>query len=214
MAHGVGSSSEAWLTHKTLSTQFSAWGFHTAPMREAKTVSEMFERVEEIGLSRPTYPVEIDGAVVKLDHSLSREALGNRTRSPKWAVAFKYPAEQARTRLLDVVSQVGRTGAVTPVAVLEPVHVGGVMVSRATLHNFDRMEELGIHINLDVVIQRAGDVIPQIVRTAPRARTPRLFDLLSAPRPAPSAERARSGGRRRRRLLPEQALLSRPAQGR
>ena len=72
VAHGVGSSSEAWLTHKTLSTQFSAWGFHTAPMREAKTVSEMFERVEEIGLSRPTYPVEIDGAVVKLDHSLSR----------------------------------------------------------------------------------------------------------------------------------------------
>ena len=93
-----------------------------------------------------------------------------------------------------MVSQVGRTGAVTPVAVLEPVHVGGVMVSRATLHNFDRMEELGIHINLDVVIQRAGDVIPQIVRTAPERERPG-YSTCSPPLGLPRVRNGpRSGG--------------------
>lgn len=120
-----------------------------------------FQRMEQL---RNSLPMEIDGIVYKLDSLALQNALGFIARSPKWAVARKFPAQQVTTQLLDVDFQVGRTGALTPVARLTPVFVGGVTVSNATLHNMDEIERLGLCIGDSVEIQRAGDVIPKLVR--------------------------------------------------
>lgn len=111
---------------------------------------------------RQTLPVEIDGIVVKVDDLALRERLGTRSRSPRWAVAVKFPAQQATTRVLDIRVQVGRLGTLTPVAVLEPVEVGGVTVQRATLHNADYIRKLDVRIGDRVFVERAGDVIPKV----------------------------------------------------
>ena len=146
-------------------------GLPTNPLVErCRSAEEMIDYHRRIGEMRADLPYEIDGVVYKVDSIELERRLGFVGRAPRWAVAHKFPAQQAQTRLRDIVIQVGRTGALTPVAMLEPVVVGGVTVSRATLHNQDYIAQKDIRIGDTVVIQRAGDVIPQVVEVVTAAR--------------------------------------------
>ena len=142
----------------------AAWGFPVNPLnRRAQGIEAVLAVVRELGARRNELPYEIDGAVVKVDDIELQEQLGFVTRSPRWATAYKYPPPRVTTLLENVGFQVGRTGAVTPVAWLAPVRVGGVTVSRATLHNADELERLDIRYGDRVAIERSGDVIPKVV---------------------------------------------------
>ncbi|HMR32183.1 MAG TPA: NAD-dependent DNA ligase LigA [Geminicoccaceae bacterium] len=146
-------------------------GLHTNPLVEhCRSAEEMIAYHRKIGEMRTDLRYEIDGVVYKVDSIELERRLGFVGRAPRWAVAHKFPAQQAQTRLRDIAIQVGRTGALTPVAMLEPVVVGGVTVSRATLHNQDYIAQKDIRIGDTVVIQRAGDVIPQVVEVVTAAR--------------------------------------------
>ena len=112
---------------------------------------------------RDKFSYQIDGAVLKLNSGIAQDETGFTSKAPRWAVAYKFPAEEQTTKLIDIKLQTGRTGAITPVAVLEPVNVGGALVSYATLHNPDEIERKDLRINDDVIIRRAGDVIPEVV---------------------------------------------------
>lgn len=165
-------------------------GFKTAepnrlcPTREA--AETYFVDVEGI---RTDFPFDIDGVVYKLNDRDLQDRLGVIGRVPRHSVARKFPAEQATTRLIDILFQIGRTGALTPVAVLEPVSIGGAQVSRATLHNADEIARLGVHVGDRVVLQRAGDVIPQIVRVASDAESVGTAPI-ALPETCPSCGRA------------------------
>ncbi|MEJ2724992.1 MAG: NAD-dependent DNA ligase LigA [Deltaproteobacteria bacterium] len=136
-----------------------------------KNVEEVMDFYERILGLRDDLPYEIDGIVIKLDDFAMQHAAGELSRSPRWAVAWKFPAQQEHTKVRDIMISVGRTGALTPVALLEPVHVGGVEVSRATLHNEDEVKKKDVRIGDTVVIQRAGDVIPEVVAVITSKRT-------------------------------------------
>ena len=139
-------------------------GFHVIPDR--KTLSgadEIIKRIEEFGEMRSTLPYDIDGVVIKADNFDEREMLGENTSTPKWAVAFKFPPEQKTTVLRDIIIQVGRTGVLTPNARLDPVRLAGTTVSRATLHNIDFITERDIRVGDTVTVQKAGDIIPEVV---------------------------------------------------
>lgn len=144
--------------------QFKEWGLPVSDrVRRCKTAEEVLAFYHQVEADRPTLGFDIDGVVIKVDSLALQETLGFVARAPRWAVAFKFPAQEQMTFVRDVEFQVGRTGAITPVARLEPVQVAGVLVSNATLHNADEIERLGLRIGDRVVIRRAGDVIPQVV---------------------------------------------------
>lgn len=177
LAYGVGivewaDAGRHWITQQAIMQGLAALGFQTPPQtRLCATPEDVLAHYAALGAMREELPFEIDGMVAKLNDLALQDALGFTARFPKWAIAFKFPAQQARTRLLDVQIQVGRTGVLTPVAHLEPVEVGGVVVSRATLHNEDELRAKDLKINDIVVIQRAGDVIPEVVRAVAEERT-------------------------------------------
>ena len=153
--------SSHWEILKTLAD----WGFPVNPLiSQAQDISACIDYFEQIHSIRPGLPYEIDGVVIKVNNLSVQESLGNVSRSPRWALACKFPPEQATTIIREIVVQVGRTGTLTPVAIMEPVSVGGVMVSRATLHNEDEIIKKDIRLGDTVVIQRAGDVIPEIIK--------------------------------------------------
>ena len=145
----------------------------------AKSVEEILEAIRELDRVRHDYPYQTDGAVVKVDTFAQRERLGFTAKSPRWAIAYKYAAERVQTRLLDILIQVGRTGVLTPVAVLEPVTVSGSRVSRATLHNEDEIKRKDIRIGDTVVIEKAGEVIPAVIEVvkSKRPRNAKPFDF-------------------------------------
>ena len=157
--------------HYELMQQLRVWGFRINPdIEQVNDAAGCQAYFEGLAQRRAHLAYEIDGVVFKVDSLASQAALGFLTRTPRWAIAGKFPAAQGRTRVVDVEFQVGRTGAITPVARLDPVQVGGVVISNATLHNFDEIERLGLHLLDEVIIERAGDVIPKVVRVAASAR--------------------------------------------
>ena len=164
-SHGELVGGELPATHSALMEQLVRWGFTVNEnLTRCSGVDEVLAAVAKLGELRSQLDYEIDGAVVKVDSFALQDVLGFRTRSPRWATAYKYPPPQVQTVLDDVLFSVGRTGAVTPVACLRPARVGGVTVSRATLHNADEIERLDLRVGDTVVIERAGDVIPKVVR--------------------------------------------------
>ncbi|MBI1955911.1 MAG: NAD-dependent DNA ligase LigA [Acidobacteria bacterium] len=145
----------------------SALGFKVNPhWKHCRDIEESLEFCHTWEEKRDSLPYEIDGVVIKVNSIALQEELGATAKAPRWAVAYKYAARQAMSRVLDIEVQVGRTGALTPVAILEPVGIGGVTVSRATLHNEDEIRRLGLKIGDAVVVERGGDVIPKVVRVA------------------------------------------------
>ena len=135
------------------------------------TLDDVLKYVEEWESKRPELPYEIDGIVIKVDRFDQQEKLGYTVKSPRWAIAYKFPAEEVETKLIDVELSVGRTGVVTPTAILEPVRVAGTTVQRASLHNEDLIKEKDIRVGDFVIIKKAGDIIPEVVRPLPEKRT-------------------------------------------
>lgn len=148
------------------------WGIKVNPLiRRCQGIEECIDYFQELNARRRSLDYETDGMVIKVNSLALQDRLGAKTRSPRWAIAYKFPANQATTRVLDIRVQVGRTGTLTPVAVMEPVNVGGVEVSRATLHNQDEVARKDIRIGDTVLVQRAGEVIPEVVKAIPEKRT-------------------------------------------
>lgn len=153
-------------------------GFNVNPIKVlCNTVEETIKEINKIGENRENLTFGIDGAVIKVDNLKQREILGTTYKTPKWAIAYKYPPEQKETILKDIIFQVGRTGAITPMAILEPVKVAGSTISKTTLHNEDFIKEKELKIGDTVVIQKAGDVIPEIVKVVKSKRTGNEIDF-------------------------------------
>lgn len=153
-------------------------GFNVNPVRiYCKNMEEIEKAIQKIGDEREELTFGIDGAVVKVDDLKFREILGTTAKTPRWAVAYKYPPERKETKLKDIICQVGRTGVITPMAILEPVKVAGSTISKTTLHNEDFIREKELKIGDTVVIQKAGDVIPEIVEVKKDRRTGQEIDF-------------------------------------
>ena len=178
LAHGWAAASATFAaTQSEAMAQLAAWGFPVAKVSLAHTEAQALARYEQIERARPDLPFDIDGVVYKVDRLAWQARLGAQAKAPRWALAHKFAAERATTRLIAIDVQVGRTGALTPVARLEPVSVGGVVVTNATLHNEDEIARLDVRVGDLVEVQRAGDVIPQVLgwtgdTTAHEARAP------------------------------------------
>lgn len=176
-AYGLGSVTPVqeggprWSSHFALLQQLKSWGFPVASQAcIAQGAQELVAFHERLGQERAQLPYDIDGVVYKVNRLDLQQQLGFVTREPRWAVAHKYPAEEMSTVLLGMDVQVGRTGKLTPVARLEPVGVGGVMVTNATLHNLFEIRKKGVRVGDTVIVRRAGDVIPEVVGRVPGAR--------------------------------------------
>lgn len=177
MAYGVGMVDSVpggpWATYENLMRNLKVMGFASAPdARLCANVAAVEAAFAELGAKRASLPFDIDGVVAKANDISLHEALGHTARAPRWAVAMKFPAMQAETLLTDIAIQVGRTGVLTPVAVLEPVQVGGVTVARATLHNENEIIAKDLRVGDTVIVQRAGDVIPEVLRPVMEKRDP------------------------------------------
>lgn len=172
---GIGLEKE---THSEVIHALKDLGF---PCNEAvklcHNLDEIMDHIHWIESKRSEFDWEIDGAVIKLNEFEDQERMGYTTKSPRWAMAYKFKAEQVVTQLNDIIIQVGRTGTLTPVAVLEPVRVGGVLVKRATLHNEDEIKRKQLNIGDEVIVQRAGDVIPEVVKVFKSAKHPKEFHM-------------------------------------
>ena len=174
----------------------SKLGFNVNPVRiYCQTIEEVKKAINKIGEDREKLTYGIDGDVVKVDNLKLREIMGTTSKVPKWAIAYKYPPERKETTLKDIVCQVGRTGVITPMAILDPVKVAGSTISKTTLHNEDFIKEKGLKIGDKVIIQKAGDVIPEIVETVISKRTGEEKDF-EMPRTCPvcGAEAIREEG--------------------
>jgi len=172
--YGIGIiSGEMPQTHQQLLEALCRWGFkvNLAIVQAAKNIEAVISRYTELQKIRETLPYEIDGMVVKVNSLALQQELGEKSRTPRWAIAAKFPARQEQTILESVRLQVGRTGAVTPVANLRPVNVSGVTVSSASLHNWDEIARLDVRIGDTVIVERAGDVIPDIIRAVTENRS-------------------------------------------
>lgn len=186
-AYSIGWVEGDWqpLTQSEVLEKLAVWGFRVNPESgRFADVDGVRRYVDDLAARRDALGYDIDGAVIKVDSLDQQRRLGAVTRKPRWAIAYKYAAEEATTQLLDVEFQIGRTGAVTPVARLEPVFVGGVTVSNATLHNMDEVARLDIHIGDTVLVRRAGDVIPQVVSVI-RSRRKKNAKVISLPQTCP-----------------------------
>ncbi|HUL37292.1 MAG TPA: NAD-dependent DNA ligase LigA [Thermodesulfobacteriota bacterium] len=181
--YGIGEiTGRTFKTHWEILQTFPKWGLRTNPnIERCQNIDEVLKYYHKMNEKRETLPYEIDGIVIKVDRLDLQARLGEIARSPRWALAFKFQPKQETTKIIDIRPQVGRTGALTPVAVMEPVKVGGVEVSRATLHNQDEIDRLDVRIGDTVIIQRAGDVIPEVVQviTSKRKGTEKKFKMPS-----------------------------------
>lgn len=160
----------SFATHSETLDYLREQGFPVIPHTVLRDPEEILEQIQKLGDNRMDFPYDIDGAVVKLNDLSDRSILGSTAKCPKWAVAYKYPPEQKKSRVADIVVQVGRTGVLTPKAVLEPVRLAGTTVTNATLHNQDYITEKDIRIGDTVVVQKAGEIIPEIVSVVKEKR--------------------------------------------
>ena len=160
----------SFATHSETLDYLREQGFPVIPHTVLRDPEEILDQIQKLGDNRMDFPYDIDGAVVKLNDLSDRSILGSTAKCPKWAVAYKYPPEQKKSRVADIVVQVGRTGVLTPKAVLEPVRLAGTTVTNATLHNQDYITEKDIRIGDTVVVQKAGEIIPEIVSVVKEKR--------------------------------------------
>ncbi len=159
-------------SHSESLEKLASWGFAVSPdFCRCESMDEAVEYITALGEKRGTLGYGIDGAVVKVDSLAARELLGSTAKAPRWAAAYKYPPEEKRTKLLDIVVQVGRTGVLTPNAVLAPVRLAGTTVSRATLHNMGNIEAKDIRVGDTVIVRKAGEIIPEVLSSDKSART-------------------------------------------
>lgn len=176
---GVVQGADLAASHYERFLQIKSWGLPMCPeTKRVDSLADVKTYYQDILQRRDALPYEIDGVVIKIDDIAVQERLGFVARAPRWAIAYKFPAQEEMTTLNEVEFQVGRTGAITPVAKLEPVFVGGVTVSNATLHNADEIERLQVKIGDQVVIRRAGDVIPQVVSVIKERRPETARDII------------------------------------
>ncbi|MEM7079795.1 MAG: NAD-dependent DNA ligase LigA [Pseudomonadota bacterium] len=190
--YSLGWSDDSWqpTTHIEVIEQFAHWGLRTNPLTSAcADLDACMAYVEEVLEQRSSLEYDIDGVVIKVDELALQTELGAVTRKPRWAIAYKYPAEEATTLIENVEFQVGRTGSITPVARLQPVFVGGVTVSNATLHNMDEVIRLGLKVGDTVIIRRAGDVIPQVMGVV-EAKRPANARAIALPQTCPVCDSA------------------------
>lgn len=150
-------------THSEAIDYIASQGFQTIPRKLLSTASEVNAEIIEIGENREKFPFDMDGAVVKVNSLQDRETVGRTAKCPRWAIAYKYPPEQKPSKVIDIVVQVGRTGVLTPKVVVEPVRLAGTIVTNATLHNQNFIDEKDIRIGDTVVLQKAGEIIPEVV---------------------------------------------------
>ena len=195
--YGIGEGGEGFESHSAMLDRLKDYGLRANPHKLHDSIESVVEECLEAANERESLPYQIDGVVVKVDSREQQLALGSVARAPRWAIAFKFEPLAGRTKLLDIHVKVGRTGALTPQAVLEPVNVGGVVISRATLHNEDYVKEKGILIGDTVIVERAGDVIPQVVKAVKKNATA-PSDEFSMPTRCPVCDEPVSRPRARR----------------
>ena len=181
-AHSFGLGNITATSFSDFITQCRTWGFSVCPVRaQATQIAQVIAFYNQFASSRHNLPFDVDGLVVKVNRFNEQQILGNTARSPRWAIAFKYPAPQATTTVKNIVFSVGRSGIITPVAELEPVPCAGVIISNATLHNFDEINRLGVRTGDSVIIERAGEVIPKVVKVVEHKGTQEVVPPAKCP---------------------------------